>query len=59
MQVFVRANDKTTQQKNGKTRGRRRRLVHFQFSPTPNFPVYGGFWLREKLIAVADSLHMF
>ncbi|KAF5797780.1 hypothetical protein HanXRQr2_Chr07g0284771 [Helianthus annuus] len=56
MQVFVRANDKTTQQKNGKTRGRRRRLVHFQFSPTPNFPVYGGFWLREKLIAVADAL---
>ncbi|KAJ0587301.1 hypothetical protein HanIR_Chr04g0161641 [Helianthus annuus] len=39
--------------------GRRRRLVHFQFSPTPNFPVYGGFWLREKLIAVADDLHMF
>ena len=36
--------------------GRRRRLVHFQFSPTPNFPVYGGFWLREKLIAVADAL---
>ncbi|KAJ0727098.1 hypothetical protein HanPI659440_Chr12g0477991 [Helianthus annuus] len=43
----------------GKTRGRRRRLVHFQFSPTPNFSVYGGFWLREKLIAVADGLHMF
>ncbi|KAJ0805757.1 hypothetical protein HanPI659440_Chr02g0081931 [Helianthus annuus] len=37
-------------------RRRRRRLVHFQFSPTPNFPVYGGFWLREKLMAVADAL---
>ncbi|KAF5812327.1 hypothetical protein HanXRQr2_Chr04g0191331 [Helianthus annuus] len=35
---------------------RRRRLVHFQFSPTPNFPVFEGFWLREKLIAVADAL---
>ncbi|MFS7972194.1 hypothetical protein Hanom_Chr09g00841831 [Helianthus anomalus] len=33
--------------------GRRRHLVHFQFSPTPYFPVYGGFWLREKLIADA------
>ncbi|KAJ0880951.1 hypothetical protein HanRHA438_Chr10g0468931 [Helianthus annuus] len=28
--------------------GRRRRLVLFQFAPTPYFPVYGVFKLRGK-----------